>query len=91
MIHCETCGGAAIAVLSVPGVPYSTSYCSECIEANAHPWKILTANTACIGSYEESSDWWKEMVQATCKRLGKTLEEFKQDVVKEGLAFNGDF
>lgn len=84
MSLCETCGSSnPVGVASVPGVPYSAAYCQDCLDANAHPWKILVANTACLGGWHNAADWWKEMVQDTCKRLGKTLDEFLADCEKE--------
>ena len=59
----------------------SVAYCKECLEANAHPWHILIANTACIeGGLKNTASWWQEMVLATCKHLGRTVENFNQQV-----------
>lgn len=85
---CETCKkNKSIGVACVPGVPYSAAYCQECLEANAHPWGVLVANTACLGGWEEAADWWKDMVLATCKHLNKTLDEFKAAVEEDKRAF----
>lgn len=85
-LECETCGSnSVLGVACVPGVPYSAAYCKECLNANAHPWKILVANTCCLGGWHNAADWWKEMVEATCCRLGKTLEEFHADCRKGEL------
>ncbi|KKN96777.1 hypothetical protein LCGC14_0164210 [marine sediment metagenome] len=81
---CQVCEkNEAKGVCCVPSVPYSAAYCQECLNANAHPWFIIVANTACVGSYEDCAPWWKEMVEDTCKHLGKTLEEFKAEVLKD--------
>lgn len=78
---CEVCNQRdSIGGASVPGVPISVAYCKECVQANAHPWRILVANTSCIGKLEDCADWWKRMVEDTCKHLGKTLEEFNKEV-----------
>lgn len=83
IIKCEVCGNEpAVVSCCVPGVPISMVYCVLCLDANAHPWSILVANTVCLGSYEQSVDWWKQMIDDTCARLGKTLDEFKADVEK---------
>jgi hypothetical protein len=81
MPTCEVCGvRQAIGVCCVPGVPYSAAYCRECLEANAHPWSILVDNTMALGGLSEAADWWKKMVEDTCRLLGKTLDQFNADV-----------
>ena len=81
---CEVCNkNRAIGVCCVPGVPVSCAYCRECLDANAHPWWVLVANTVCIGGLKNAADWWKKMVRDTCRHLGRTIEEFNQEVQKE--------
>jgi len=81
---CEVCNkNQAIGVYCVPAVPISCAYCKECLDANAHPWWVLIANTVCIGGLENAADWWKKMVEDTCKHLGRTIEGFNQEVQKE--------
>lgn len=81
MTPCETCGSDnPVGVACVPGVPYSAAYCQACLDAGAHPWNILVANTVCVGSLELMAPWWRELVNNTCTRLGRTLEEFEADV-----------
>lgn len=83
---CSVCEDEpAIGVCCVPGVPISMAYGRKCLDANAHPWSILVANTACVSGYDYAADWWKNMVLCTCKHLGKTLDEFKADVEKNIL------
>lgn len=83
MTPCEVCGSnQPVGVFSVPGVPYSAAYCQTCIDVGAHPWGVLVATTACVGSLEMMNDEWKEMVFATCRRLNKTVEEFNADVLR---------
>jgi hypothetical protein len=78
---CEVCGARqAVGVCCVPGVPYSPAYCRECLDANAHPWGILVGNTMAIGGLSEAAAWWKQTVEDTCRRLGKTLDQFNADV-----------
>jgi len=80
---CEVCNkNVSVGVACVPAVPISCAYCKECLEANAHPWWVLVANTACCGGLSYTADWWKLMVEDTCKHLGKTLEQFEEDVEK---------
>lgn len=79
---CEVCKqNVSVGVYCVPSVPISCAYCEECGKANAHPWWVLVSNTACGGgSLDKMALWWREMVEDTCKHLGKTLDEFNSDV-----------
>jgi len=80
---CDVCGkNEAVGVAAVPMVPISMAYCRACLDANAHPWEILVANTACIGGLDSANESWKEMVMDTCKHLGRTLEEFNTAVAE---------
>jgi hypothetical protein len=89
---CEICNKEpALGVCAVPGVSFSCAYGKACLEANAHPWGILIANTACIGGLEQSAGWWKEMVECTCKHLGKTIEEFNKEVEEDIRKMNEYF
>lgn len=72
-----------LGVACVPGVPYSAAYGVNCLRAGAHPWSILVSNTACIGGWEQSGDWWKQMCTDTWTHLGRTAEEFLAEVEKE--------
>lgn len=86
---CEVClQNEAIGVASVPGIPYSAAYCTECLKANAHPWRILVAEVSCLGGLEYATEWFKLMVEGTCKRLGKTIEEFTRDVEEANRLFD---
>lgn len=38
------------------------------------------------GGYEYSADWWKEIIENTCKHFGKTIKEFNDAVEAEMLA-----
>lgn len=83
ILICNVCEkNRAKGVCCVPGVPVSMAYCQECLSANAHPWGILVANTACVGSFADSADWWKKMVYDTIAHLGSeyTLARFLDDV-----------
>lgn len=80
-LTCEVCGEEeAVGVASVPGVPISVAYGPKCLEANAHPWGILVANTAILGGLEHTAAWWQHMVKCTCTHLGRTLDEFNDEV-----------
>jgi len=41
---------------------------------------ILIANTACCNGLEHCNEWWKQMVNDSLKRQGKTLECFNEQV-----------
>src|SRR5579864_694785 len=78
---CDVCSkNEALGVCCVPGCPVSMAYCKECLQANAHPWGILVANTACCNGRQNMVEAWNEMILATCKHLGKTIEQFDADV-----------
>ena len=84
---CDVCKaeGVPVGVSCVPGCPISAAYCMECLKADAHPWDILVANTVCIGGLENAAEYWKQMVDNTCKYLNKTIEQFNEEV---NLAIN---
>ena len=87
---CEICKDEpAVGVVCVPSVPYSAAYGQKCLDANAHPWFILVANTACIGGLDKAAEFWKEMVECTCKHLGKTIEEFNLAVAESVKTLDG--
>lgn len=78
---CNVCDNEpAVGVCCVPGLPVSVAYGKNCLEADAHPWSLLVANTAIVGGLENTAEWWREMVQHTCSHLGKTIEEFNANV-----------
>lgn len=80
-VKCETCETTnAIGVASVPGIPYSAAYCASCLKANAHPWWLVVGNTADIGGLDDAADWWVEVVEDTCRHLGRSMSEFNSAV-----------
>src|SRR5574337_21580 len=83
MPTCEVCKkNKAVGVCSVPGVRYSAAYCRQCLEADAHPYFIMVANTACCGGLEHTCEEWQEMVRHTLAHLNKSAEEFEKDVAE---------
>ena len=81
---CEVCGkNTSVGVACIPMVPMSVAYCQECLNANAHPWWALVANTALAEGLEHCNKEWKQMVEDTCTHLGKTLTDFNTDVVNK--------
>jgi len=84
---CEVCNeemheGRTI-VLSVPGVPYSARFCHSCRRSGAIPYWILVANTSTIGGYDQSADWWRDIIDLTLTRLNITMEQFLKEVEAE--------
>jgi hypothetical protein len=61
----------------------SSAYCVECLQAGAVPYWAAVANTAACGGWEGVHEVWKEIVEATLKHLGKTSEQFLDDVEKD--------
>lgn len=85
---CEVCEKRpGVAVCAVPAMPLSCSYCQECLNANAHPWKALAINTSLIGGLANAGSFWVKMVDSTCKHLGRTREEFLRAVAAEDKAW----
>ena len=84
MPTCEVCNkNTSIGICCIPGLPMSCAYCQECLEANAHPWGAIVANTACCGGLEHTGPEWVDMVHCTLKHLGRTIEEFIAEVSKD--------
>ena len=84
MAKCEVCNeemheGRTI-VLSVPGIPYSARFCHSCRRSGAIPYDLLVDNTQCIGGYDQSADWWKDIIDLTLTRLDITMEQFLKEV-----------
>jgi hypothetical protein len=83
MSSCDTCHkNDAIGFAAMPGVPMSFAYCRECLNAGAHPYNMVVANTALIGGMASAADWWIALVDATLKHLGKSRTQFDEDVEK---------
>lgn len=84
--NCEVCGvEPAAAAVAVPGMPVTAAYGRACLDANAHPYGLLVANTACIGGYELAAEWWQQMVTDTLRRLNKTQQQFDADVADAAM------
>jgi hypothetical protein len=78
---CETCGALTdLWIYALPGIPISVGNCRVCMETNSYPWTILVANTVAIGGMDHAADWWKDAVNVSLARLGKTRQEFYEAV-----------
>ena len=81
---CDVCNDEpVVGVACVPGMPVSVAYGRKCLDANAHPYGLVVANTACCGGLEHTADWWQQIVKDTLSHLGKSLEQFNADVAKD--------
>lgn len=92
-MQCEVCNDEPVAgVAAMPGLPISVGYGIECVKANAHPYGLLVANTAFSGdgAAADQAEWWMEMVACTLARLGKTEDEFWEDVLKARRDFHAE-
>ncbi len=84
MTKCEVCNEReGDAVLCVPGMPYSASYCKECAQAGANPYWCLVANTAKCEGIQNCNPEWNALVEVTLKYLDKTWDEFNAAVDKD--------
>lgn len=62
----------------------TNGYCMKCLTSGAEPWGDLVAYISCAGRYPDDINWvYRKIVRVTCKRLGKTEEEFAAAVDKE--------
>ncbi len=82
--ECDVCQvEPGVKALPVPGVPGKTAvYGQRCLDANAHPYDVLVEATAAHGGLGEASGWWRSIVERSCAHLGKTIEEFNEDVAR---------
>lgn len=83
ILICDVCDkNVALGVAAMPGVPISFAYCRECIQANAHPYGIVVANTGMCGGMGDVAGWWLDIVDGTLKHLNIPRKQFDEDVVK---------
>lgn len=83
---CDVCGtGESIGVASSWLGAFSSAYCKRCAEEGAEPyWAILaTASMGRLGSFADFVPAFQDTVMATLNVLGKTIDEYWQDVEKE--------
>lgn len=80
-LGCDVCNDEpGVGVAAIPGIPVSVAYGRRCLDANAHPWWAVVANTAAIGGLGEAAPWWVQMVEDTMRHLGKTREDLDREV-----------
>jgi hypothetical protein len=80
---CEVCNDRpSIGVAAIPGMPVSVAWCRECLTAGAIPWWALVANTSLIGGRQHAAPWWAAVIEATCRHLGRTVEELDREVAE---------
>lgn len=83
---CAVCGkeGPVFVCSSLLG-GISNAYCDDCLSSGAEPWGDLVSYISCAGCYpDDINDTYRNVVRATCDRLGKTEQEFA-DAVKQAL------
>ena len=81
---CEVCGAfEVVGVAAVPGVPISVAYCHTCLHAGVAPLKIVITQTALNNGYENSANWWQELVDRTLKYLNYRRDLFDERVKSE--------
>ena len=87
MAKCEVCEGelheGRTIVLSVPGIPFSARFCHPSRKSGAIPYWMLVANTSSIGGYEQSSDWWRDIIDVTLNHKGVSMEQFLKEIEDE--------
>lgn len=60
----------------------SVAYGRKCLEADAHPYSILVAQTACVGGHCNVAEWFDYMIESTLKHLNISYADFYLDVWK---------
>lgn len=84
-MKCSVCGkeGEVFVCCSACGA-MSLAYCKDCLTAGAEPWGDLVAYISLAGRYPDKiNQGGREIVRHTCRRLGKTEEEFAAAVDAE--------
>lgn len=83
--RCDVCGreGHVFVACSACGAETHT-YCLECLHSGAEPWSALVSYISIAGFYpDDINENYRDIVRATCARLGRTEEEFAADVKQE--------
>ena len=82
---CAVCGerGPVYVRTSLLG-GITNGYCQKCLVSGAEPWGDLVTYISRAGHYPDDINWvYRNIVRVTCKRLGKTEEEFAAAVDDE--------
>lgn len=78
-LNCNVCDQLGIAgVAASPFGPVSFAYCSDCLAAGAEVWGVITYAVHCGGGPEKCTDFAKQTLEATMKRLGKTQADLDE-------------
>lgn len=82
---CDVCGAECEGIVCCSACGAMTlCYCDECYKAGAEPWGYLVMYVSLGGDYPKDINTpYREIVKATCRRLGKTEKEFAEAVRKE--------
>lgn len=90
-LWCQCCNrNVAIGVASIPGIPMSIAWCTECLEAGAIPMWAAVANTAMCGGLDQAAEWWVQVVNDTLAYFGVSLEDFNAMVTVEMVRFDAE-
>lgn len=83
--RCDVCGreGDVFVACSACGAE-SFAYCVDCLRSGAEPWDALVPYISIAGVYPDNiNENYRDIVRATCERLGRTEEELAADVKRE--------
>lgn len=82
---CDVCGREAAVIASpVPGAMGTVvAYGQRCLDADVHPYDVLVRVTADVrNELVTSSRWWWDVIERTCTYLGRSVEQFRDDVAR---------
>ena len=82
MCKCDVCGALTDTIVCCSACGGMTfAYCKECLESGAEPWDELVNYISIAGHYpEEINSNYRDIVKDTCKRLGKSEDDFANAV-----------
>lgn len=77
--RCNVCGAVPVAAVAVSTFgAISFAYCHDCLHAGAEPWGMVVQALAMAG--EQPTPRMQQTAMATCKRLGRSMEQMQQAV-----------
>lgn len=83
---CEVCNDPTdpyVGVASIPGIPMSVAWGRRCLDAGVIPLWVAVTNTALVGGYDHSAEWWTDLVDITLEYFGKDREWFDAEVQRQ--------
>jgi len=83
-LTCDVCGSPACGVAGSALGACSFAYCRDCLAMHAEPYGMTVAMCAMNGAGRECfAPWFWPVIEGTCRRAGKTEEEFWAEVRAE--------